>query len=115
MRLRLHSAVALVMLASCGGGGKPLERARITSPGESLFNGYVKSNVKCYECHDGTGAGTKWGPALAARVPLRTDEELATTIRAGKGKMPGFASKLTDDEVGQLVTWLRATYGRSGS
>jgi len=117
-RTRSHRralALPLVIVTlgiGCGAAGKQIPRDRVTSPGEALFNGYTKSSVKCFECHDGTGRGTKWGPALATRVPKRTDDQIAATIRTGKGKMPSFASKLTDAEIAELVTWLRGTFGQ---
>ena len=101
----------LAMVIACGGGGHQIPRDRVMSPGEALFNGYGKPGINCFECHDGTGRGTKWGPALATRVPTLTDDQIAATIRTGKDKMPAFGTKLNDAEVGQLVTWLRATFG----
>lgn len=106
-----RSLVLAGLALGCGSGGNQIPRDRVTSPGEALFNGYTKPDVKCFECHDGTGHGTKWGPALAQRVPRRTDDELAATIRGGKGKMPAFRAKLTDSEIAQIVSWLRATFG----
>ncbi|HSD90866.1 MAG TPA: cytochrome c [Kofleriaceae bacterium] len=106
------SLVIATLAIGCGAAGKQIPRDRVTSPGEALFNGYTKSNVKCFECHDGTGRGTSWGPALATRVPKLTDDQIAATIRTGKGKMPSFASKLTDADIAELVTWLRGTFGQ---
>ena len=111
-RSMLLRSLALAALGfGCGSGGNQLPRDRVTSAGEALFNGYTKPDVKCFECHDGTGHGSTWGPSLVQRVPRRTDDELAATIRGGKGKMPAFRDKLTDPEIAQLVTWLRSTFG----
>jgi len=101
----------LAIVIACGGGGHQIPRDRVTSPGEALFNGYAKHGINCFECHDGTGRGTTWGPALATRVPSLTDDQIAATIRTGKGKMPAFGTKLNDAEVGQVVTWLREKFG----
>jgi len=106
--------LALVALAiGCGGGGAQLPRDQITDPAQSLFNGYAKSAVDCYECHNGDGRGTKWGPPLAQRVPRLTDDQIRGVIVDGRGKMPAFRAKLTDAEVGELVTWLRARFGKN--
>ena len=107
----LRSLVLATFAFGCGSGGTQIPRDRVTSPGDALFNGYTKPDVNCFECHDGTGHGTSWGPALAKRVPLRTDDQLTATIRDGKGKMPAFRAKLTDAEIAELVTWLRGTFG----
>ena len=110
-----HAAVRyawiLGLVVACGGEGKQLPRDRLSDPGELLFNGYTKSTITCFECHDGTGAGTKWGPALAGRVPELTDDRLRATILDGFGKMPAFRGKLTDAELAVLVRWLRARFG----
>jgi mono/diheme cytochrome c family protein len=106
----IGSMLAVVVLA-CGGGGQQLPRERATDPAAALFNGYTKHDVNCFECHDGTGRGTKWGPPLAQRVPHLSDDQLRRVILEGKGKMPAWRSHLSDAEVEQLVAWLRATFG----
>jgi cytochrome c5 len=113
---RMHRVLIIAICAAaiaCGGEGKQIPRTNIADPGEAIFNGYTKPNVKCYECHDGTGHGTKWGPALATRVPRLDDSELKHKILDGYGKMPAFRGKLSDDELAQLVAWLRRTFGSS--
>jgi mono/diheme cytochrome c family protein len=103
----------VALFVGCGGEGKQLPRERATDPGAALFNAYAHADVKCYECHGGDGAGTKWGPALAQRVPTLDDDRLRRAIVEGKGKMPAFRAKLSDDEVTVLVGWLRAQFDRS--
>lgn len=118
IRSRCRTLALSVLLAAVAvgcGAGKQIPRDRVTSPGEALFNGYTKSNVTCFKCHDGTGRGTKWGPALATRVPKLTDDQITATIHKGKGKMPSFEGKLTDAEIAEIVTWLRGTFGQPAS
>ena len=101
----------LIALAACGGGGSQIPKTQVSDPGQMIFNGYTKPEVKCFECHNGNGSGTKYGPALSTRVPKLTDEQLKTTILEGKDEMPSFKGKLTDGEVQQLIAWLRPTFG----
>ena len=103
----------LLLVAACGAEGTQLPRTQIADPGELLFNGYTKADVTCFKCHNGDGTGTKWGPALAARVPQLTDDGLRQVILEGKGKMPAWRKRLTDDDVAQLTTWLRQRFGHS--
>jgi cytochrome c6 len=70
--------------------------------------------AKCQMCHGATGlADTAPGKAMGAHsfkspdVVKMSDAELTTTIKAGKNKMPSFASKLKDPEVAALVTYIR--------
>jgi mono/diheme cytochrome c family protein len=104
-------AIALV-LAACGGGGIQLPRSQVSDdPGELLFQGYQKSDVQCWECHDGTGRGSKWGPALGLHLAKLTDDQLKQTILDGRGKMPAFRGKLTDDELMLVIGYVRRAFG----
>lgn len=69
---------------------------------------------KCVICHAKNGAGTpawraKGQPDLSTAEWQRThtDEEIAIRIRDGKGKMPGFGKKLSDEEIKALVKQVR--------
>jgi len=69
---------------------------------------------KCVICHGRNGAGT---PALRAKGQpdlsssewhkSHSDEQIASRIRDGKGKMPGFKNKLSEDDVRALVKQVR--------
>ena len=64
----------------------------------------------CAYCHGAGGSGGKKGPDLGG---LRTDklwtpEKISNQILNGGQKMPPFADSLTEDEVAQLVAYLRA-------
>ena len=64
----------------------------------------------CTYCHGVGGVGTVKGPSL---LDLRKDktwppEKMTDHILNGGQKMPPFRESLTDDEIAQLVTYLRA-------
>jgi mono/diheme cytochrome c family protein len=64
----------------------------------------------CPQCHGADLAGNKKGPSLA---DIRNDkawppEKITKQITDGGPKMPPFADSLTDQEVAQLVAFLRA-------
>ena len=101
----------LLLLTMVACGGSQLPRDQVSDPGQLIFEGYTKSEVKCFECHDGSGLGTKYGPSLAKRVPNLTDVALRARIVDGKGKMPSFKGKLSDPELDQLTAWLRKSFG----
>ena len=70
--------------------------------------------TKCAMCHGADGKGeTPMGKKLNIRdlgspeVQKQTDAELTTTITKGKGKMTPFATKLTAEQIGQLVAHIR--------
>jgi mono/diheme cytochrome c family protein len=106
----LFRVAALLALAS-GCAGVPVPKDKLTDPGALLFNGYANKDVDCYHCHNGDGSGTLRGPDLGKKVPTDSDEEIKKTILEGKAIMPSYKGKLSDEELGQLTTWLRATFG----
>src|SRR2546428_6194448 len=71
---------------------------------------------RCAGCHGSDGNGGELGPAIAARVPSRTDEDLALLFRQGlpAAGMPAFPS-LTGTETGDLIRYLRTLRPRTGS
>ncbi len=70
--------------------------------------------ARCSACHGPTGAGdTTMGKNLklpdlgSADVQKQTDDELTTIITAGKGKMPKYAEKLSKEQIGEVVKFIR--------
>ncbi|HSP16823.1 MAG TPA: cytochrome c [Thermoanaerobaculia bacterium] len=70
--------------------------------------------AKCAMCHGADGKGqTSIGKAQKLRdlgsadVQKQTDQQIGDIIVNGKGKMPAFKSKLTNDEVKALVGFIR--------
>ncbi len=71
--------------------------------------------AKCQMCHgpDGT-ANTPAGHAIKAAsfkspaVIKTPDADLIGIVKAGKGKMPAYAGKLTDDQIKAAVAYIRA-------
>ncbi len=105
--MTLAAASAVMVFSGCA--GVPLPRESLTDPGALLFNGYTKPEVNCFHCHNGDGHGAR-GPNLTGRVPGLTDEGIKNTIVDGKGFMPGFKGKITDEDIAQITTWLRASF-----
>jgi cytochrome c6 len=83
--------------------------ARAADDPASLFK------AKCAACHAADGSGNSaTGKALATpdlrseEVQKQTDAQLIDSIANGKGKkMPAYKGKLTDDQVKQLVGYIR--------
>src|ERR1700722_5295006 len=71
--------------------------------------------AKCAMCHgaDGTGS-TATGKALKVRdlgsadVQGQTDAQLNDIVTNGKGKMPAYKGKLTDEQIKELVGFIRS-------
>ena len=83
----------------------------------SMFaaDGAAVYKAKCATCHGANGAGdTTMGKNLKLRalgsadVQKTSDADLTKVIADGKGKMPGYKSKLSGDEIKALVTFIRS-------
>ncbi len=83
--------------------------AFVVSPAwsQTAVPGRAQYDQFCARCHGGDGRGGQMGPGIVARLPVRSDGELATLVRDGvpaKG-MPGVA--LAQPELQQLLSFLR--------
>ncbi len=69
--------------------------------------------LKCQMCHGADGKGTAAGQKMGVHdfhspeVAKQSDAEMIKITREGKGKMPKFDGKLTDDQIKQLVAYIR--------
>lgn len=70
--------------------------------------------ARCASCHGGDGrAGTPAGKALKVRdlhsdeVQGMSDDELYKVVADGKGKMPAFGKKLSEEQIRELVNRIR--------
>ena len=104
---RILAALAVLAFSVSAAGAE--------SAGAALYRKKV-----CTACHGADGSGdTPVGKSLGARdlrseeVQKKTDGELASTIREGRGKMPSFKSSLSAAEIRQVVAHPR-TLARSG-
>lgn len=82
--------------------------SRAQSAGETLFK------TKCAACHGQDGKGdVPMGKKLGARnlgsseVQGQSDAQLTDVVTKGKNKMPSYDGKLTNEQIGQLVAYIR--------
>lgn len=68
---------------------------------------------KCQMCHGADGKGSPAGQKMGVRdfhspeVAKESDAELFKITKEGKGKMPKQEGKLTDDQIKELITYIR--------
>ncbi len=93
--------------ASGGGSSANLER------GASLYKS------KCGSCHGKSGEGSAMMAKVFKATPealnladaataARPDAELISTTKNGKNKMPAYKGKLSDEEIGDLIGFIRS-------
>ncbi len=74
-------------------------------------DGAVTFKAKCAMCHGADGS--KENPAMGikalsgAEVQKQSDAQLVEATSKGKGKMPAYAGKLSDDEIKAVVAHIR--------
>jgi cytochrome c6 len=64
---------------------------------------------KCASCHGKDGKPSAVGQKMGAKDLSATklsEKELVTVITGGKGKMPAYKDKLTDDQIGSLAKYI---------
>ena len=86
-----------------------LPSTALAADGPALFK------QSCVPCHGKDGSGnTPAGKALKAHdlrtpeVQKRSDAELARQVRDGKGNMPAFKGKISEEEITALVGFVRS-------
>src|SRR5579864_5743424 len=102
LRALVNSVILIGLIALCSG----ISAAQ--SAGETLFK------TKCAACHGPDGKGEspmakKFGVRNlgSADVQSQSGAQITDIITKGKNKMPAFDGKLTKEQIGQLVAYIR--------
>jgi len=83
-------------------------RPALADDAEALYK------AKCQACHGADGKSSAAGQKLGAHdfhspeVAKESDADLIKTTKEGKGKMPKFDGKLTDDQIKGLIKYIRS-------
>lgn len=78
-----------------------------TAPGGTTVNAETVYKSNCLACH-GTNLEGSMGPKLSDVGTRLSEEQIAGILKDGRGNMPAFKSKLSNDEIAGLSTWLAA-------
>lgn len=94
--------VGLIVLLTCG------LVAACASPALAQ-DAAATYKAKCAVCHGPDGKGGKMGTKdfAAPEVQKESDADMTGIIANGKGKMPKYADKLKENEIKDLVTYIR--------
>jgi cytochrome c6 len=74
-------------------------------------DGAATFKAKCAMCHGADG--TKENPGMGVKslagtdIQKQSDADLVAAVTKGKGKMPAYAGKLSDDEIKGVVAFVR--------
>ena len=103
-RVKLLISLGLIVVPASLLASAPKEEESVKS-GAALFR-----DKGCAYCHGVGGVGTKKAPALVDvwKDKSLTTEKMTDQILNGGQKMPPFRDSVTDDEVTDLIAYLRA-------
>jgi mono/diheme cytochrome c family protein len=99
LRIGLGAAAAALVSLPAGAQDPP--------PGEKLYAD------NCQACHQKEGAGIPGAfPTLAASPFVQGDPVLlTTTVLNGRGGMPAYKSDLTDQQLAEVLSYIRGVWG----
>ena len=108
--MRFTNSMRTLLAAACVLGDTSAATAQALDAGRATFV------ARCAGCHGSDGNGGELGPAISARVPTRSDQDLTTLLREGvpAAGMPAFAM-LSAPEATDLIRFLRTLRPRAGS
>lgn len=67
--------------------------------------------TNCATCHGNGGEGNAGFPALDGNTTVTGDPQLVIqTVLSGKGLMPAFRNKLSDEEIAAVVSYIRSAW-----
>jgi mono/diheme cytochrome c family protein len=103
-----------------------IEQHAVTEPSASTMKaGRAEFREHCQDCHnfDGTGVPRRFptlagsptvqarNPTTILRIMLEGQDPPAISARPDDKPMPGFAEKMTDDEIADVTTYMRNAWG----
>jgi mono/diheme cytochrome c family protein len=101
----LQTILFAAILATSATPSLALSKKQAEQTGANLFR-----DKGCPYCHGPSTEGTKKGPSLLNLRKIMKAPAITSQILNGGKKMPSFADSLTNDEVANLVAWLRAKH-----
>lgn len=106
--LVLAAAVLTVVLLFTNQPTKPPAAPQAVVEAAGGVDGAELYGARCAGCHGGDGSGGI-GPRLAGRVLQNFPDPAAqvAVVANGRGGMPGFAGRLTDEEIAAIVDYTR--------
>ncbi|MEW9699876.1 cytochrome c [Paenibacillus sp. SI8] len=105
------SLLLAVSLSACGKSNTTPSPSASGTPAATSSGAASKADAQtvfkanCVSCHGANLEGLV-GPSLQKVGGKLSKDQIASLITNGKGAMPSFKGKLTDDEITSVATWL---------
>jgi predicted lipoprotein with Yx(FWY)xxD motif/cytochrome c5 len=101
MRITVLTTVAALLLL-----GQAAAQAPAADPGTGLYQQH------CAVCHGSNGEG-EIGPALAGNANLANTTAMLNIVLFGAAAMPAWGNQLTDEQIAQVTTHERTSWGNA--
>lgn len=104
--------LATTSLAACAPDPRAMTIAGLTgdpAAGRMIYES--TASPTCASCHQTNGNGNAAYPSLHSVATSRATESLATTIIHGEGQMPAFGSQLSDQQIADVIAYIRMAFG----
>lgn len=104
-KIAARTLAILILLSTTASSG-------FGQPANNSAAGLYETN--CVACHAQDGRGSAVGKSLhaadfhSAQIQQQSDSQLAGVISAGRGNMPAFGTRLTNDQIDALVAYIRS-------
>ena len=86
--------------------GSSASKQQAVHAGQQVFT------KNCFQCHSVIADQVRFGPSLHGVMskphPRKTDAEVRTILKNGKGKMPSFKDVLSQEETDNLLAYLHS-------
>lgn len=110
MMKRVLTALAL-MMALVGFIGMPAASAQDADDPDAVEDGREVYANTCSGCHGDDGTGSSTGRSLIGIASQEEDRSVhITSVTDGKGGMPAFGSRLSEEEVDAVVSFVRLEF-----
>jgi len=107
--LLLTAGFALLLFVTGGSSSAGAQSAE-DNPAD-VDAGSVVYESNCAGCHGATGEGSNSGRPLTGIAAQESDRSVHfASIADGKGNMPAFGDRLSDDEIDSAVSFVRLTF-----
>src|SRR5664279_4280623 len=107
--------IAALCTVLAAGGALAQQSIAPSAPAGPALPGAQSFSDNCQSCHGATLAGGR-GPSLFAESLLshHSDDALRQIIKTGipNSEMPSFAGQLSDNDIGQVIAYLRIRSGQ---
>jgi len=82
----------------------------VSQPAYADVNGEALFKTYCASCHGINGEGSAIANFKISERLVKSDEELSKSIREGKGQMPAWGFLFSEEDIKNVLQYIRETF-----